>query len=178
MPKYSEETLNNQKKALAEAIGEIKKCRKSKSKTLDIGVNSYLNVFPEEIRELTWLTNLSIGCADIRVLPEWIDELKNLQFLDISSNNKLRTLPASLANLKKLKKLIIDNTGLKSLPLFLGKMHSLELIEIGPYNFKEIPQCILDLPRLKRIETRGYDTSHLPSLVKKQLELDLKECLR
>ena len=153
MPKYSEKTLNNRKEALAEALLEIEKCRKTKSKTLEIGYNGYLTVFPEEIRELTWLTSLLVVCTDISEIPDWIDELKDLKVIDFSTNKRLRKLPPSLVNLKYLKKLVIDNTGLKSLPLFLGEMHSLEYIEIGPYNLKTIPQSILDLPKLKRIET-------------------------
>jgi Leucine-rich repeat (LRR) protein len=46
------------------------------------------------------------------------------------------------------------------------------------YGIKEVPKCILNLPKLKRIETRGYNINHLPSLVAKQYELNMKECLR
>jgi Leucine-rich repeat (LRR) protein len=83
-----------------------------------------------------------------------------------------------MENLKHLKKLILDNTGIKKLPAFIGNMHALELLEIDTWNTIEVPQCILDLPKLKRIETRGTKLSHLPSLVKKQHELDKKEFLR
>ena len=175
MPKYSEETLKNQKEAMDEALLKIKKCRKAKFKKLEIGVNGNLNVFPEEIRELTWLTSLSVHCTGIRKIPDWIDELKDIKFLDLSTNRNVKKLPSSISNLKKL---IIDNMGLNKLPEFLGNLNSLEFLEICPLEFKEIPQCILDLPKLKRIETRGYDTEHLPSLIAKRLELDRKECLR
>ena len=178
MAKNSEKTLVKHKAAITEAIEAIEKCRDSHSKTLEIGYNGYLNVFPEEIRQLTWLTSLSVVGTDIKVLPDWIGELEKLRVLDISSNQKIRNLPSSLTNLKHLKKLNLGNTGIKKLPSFLGNLHSLELLEIGVYNIKEVPQCILDLPKLNRIETRGYDISHLPSLVVKQHELNVKEFFR
>jgi len=97
MVKKSEKSLIAQKAAMAEAIEKIEKCRDSHSKSLKIGYNGYLNVFPEEIRQLTWLTSLSVVCTGIRILPDWIGELENLRVLDISSNQKIRKLPSSLA---------------------------------------------------------------------------------
>ena len=46
------------------------------------------------------------------------------------------------------------------------------------HGIKHVPQCILDLPKLKRIETGGCDISHLPLLIAKQHELNKKEALR
>jgi len=178
MAKKNGKKLIEQKKALAEALKKIEKCRRSHSKTLEIGHNGYLNVFPQEIRKLTWLTNLSIICTDIKVLPDWIGELGNLKTLNLYLNQKIKKLPRSIANLKQLKKLILDNTGVKKLPSFIGELSSLELLDISMYGIKEVPQCILDLPKLKRIETGGYKIGHLPSLVAKQHDLNVKELFR
>jgi len=178
MARNSAETQVNQEAAMAEALKKIEKCRDSHSKTLKIGYNLYLTVFPDEIRQLAWLTSLSVVSTDIKVLPDWIGELANLRVLDISANQKIRELPLSLGNLRRLKKLILDNTGLKKLPSFVGNLLSLEILEISLYDIKEVPQCILDLPKLKRIETRGYDISHHPSLAVKQHELNVKEFFR
>ena len=176
MARNNNETIENQKTAMAEALKKIEKCRISHSKTLEIGHNQYLSVFPEEIRQLTWLTNLYVLNTDIKVLPDWIGELENLTVLNISYN-VIQELPSSIVNLIKLKKLIIVYTGIKKLPSFIGKLHSLEYLEIA-YNIEKIPQCILDLPKLKRIETGGWDNSHLPALVAKQYELNFNEYSR
>jgi Leucine-rich repeat (LRR) protein len=178
MAKNSEELLAEQKEAIAEVHKQIEKCRKSHSKTLMLGEFYDLNVFPREIRQLTWLTRLYVRSVGIKTLPDWIGELENLKVLDISGNNKIKKLPDSIVKLKKLKKLNLSGTGLKILPSFLGNLASLKYLEISPSDFKILPQCILDLPKLKRINTRDCNISHLPSLVSKLHELDMKECLR
>jgi len=178
MAKNSEKTLAEQKKAMAEALKKIEKCKSLHSKTLEIGHTGYLNVFPQEIRQLAWLTNLSVISTEIGVLPEWIDELKDLRTLNLEGNQKIKKLPCSIANLRQLKKLILRSTGVKKLPSLIGQLSSLELLDISMYGIKEVPQCILDLPKLKRIETRGYRIGHLPSLAARQLELNVKEFLR
>jgi len=117
MAKTHVETLVEQTKARAEALKKIHKCKVSRSKTLKIGDNRNLNTFPEEIRELTWLTSLSVTNTGITELPEWIGELKDLKTLNLSGNNKLKKLPVSIADLQQLKNLNLDNTVLKTLPL-------------------------------------------------------------
>jgi len=178
MTDKKDELLKKRKAALADARREIKRCKLSRNKSLELDPNGYLVSFPEEIRRLTWLTSLSVRCTDINTLPDWIGELANLRTLDISINQKLETLPASLAKLKGLKRLDLDNTGIKKLEPFLGGLRSLEFLGISPYNISEVPQFVLDLPKLKRIETRGYNTDHLPALVAKQRGLNTREALR
>jgi Leucine-rich repeat (LRR) protein len=131
MARNNEKSLAEQKAAIAETLEKIDKCRKSHSKTLKIGPNGYLTIFPEEIRQLTWLTGLYVVCTGIKIIPDWIGELKNLKVLDISINQKIRKLPSSLVNLRHLKKLILDNTGLIKLPSIIGKLFYLELLDIS-----------------------------------------------
>lgn len=64
--------VQQQNKALNEALEDVKKCQSSNSQILEIGYNGYLNVFPEEIRKFKWLTSLSFVCTDISILPDWI----------------------------------------------------------------------------------------------------------
>jgi Leucine-rich repeat (LRR) protein len=178
MSKKNEKILAEQKIAMAEAQKKINECKKTHSKTLQIGLNYCLTVFPEEIRQLTWLTSLSVVGTEFKILPDWIGELENLRVLDISGNLKIRKLPSTISKLKKLKKIVLDHTGLKKIPLIISNLLSLELLDICIYDLKEIPQCVLDLPKLKRIETKGINICHLPLLAAKQQELDRKECLR
>ena len=179
MRKTSGKALSDkQKEALSAVLKKIERCRKSRSKTLKIGYNGYLTVFPDEIRRLTWLTGLYVECTGIGILPEWIGELENLKVLDIHSNHKIRKLPASLGKLKHLKKLILGGTGIKKLPSCIGRIHSLELLDISIHDIQEAPQCIVNLPALKRIETWNGDISHLPALAAKQHELNIIEAKR
>jgi hypothetical protein len=63
---------------------------------------------------------------------------------------------------------LLIHTGLEIIPSFIGEIHSLELLDISICGIKEVPQCVLDLPNLKRIETKGYSIEHLPNLVERQ----------
>jgi Leucine-rich repeat (LRR) protein len=101
----------HKKAAMDEALKEIKKCKETHSLSLEIGYNGYLDIFPEEIMELTWLKYLSVICTAIKLVPNWIVEMTNLYSLDLRSNQKLQKLPIVIANLKKLKILILGNTG-------------------------------------------------------------------
>ena len=175
-----EEILTFEKTAMDKALKQIEKCRVTHSKTLIIR-NPWLTALPEELRKLSWLKRLYIVDTAIRVLPGWIGELENLETFDISRASNICKLPPSLVKLKKLKNLIIDLTGLTKLPSFIGKLHSLELLDlIMPV--KEVPQSILDLPKLKCINTHVYYDnivgSYPSNLVAKQHELNVKEFFR
>jgi Leucine-rich repeat (LRR) protein len=103
MVKNSEKVIAEQKAAMTEALEEIEKCRKTHSKELLIGVNKNLAVFPEEIRQLTWLTSLTVFCTEIKELPEWVGNLKNLIELDISNNDIVVNPKNVIKKLHKLK---------------------------------------------------------------------------
>jgi Leucine-rich repeat (LRR) protein len=81
MARNSEKVIAEQKAAMTETLEVIEKCKKTHSKTLEIGYNGYLKltVIPEEIRQLTWLTGLYVVYTDIRIIPDWIGELENLK---------------------------------------------------------------------------------------------------
>jgi len=161
-----------------EELKEIEKCNISHSRSLKIGWNLTLKVFPEEIKKLTWLTSLTVKCTEINKLPDWIGELVNLKKLDISSNSKIKKLPSTIINLKNLKILILDDTGIKKLPSFIGKMHSLEYLGINSFKMIDIPKGVLELHKLKRIEVGNIENiNHIPALKMKCLELNTKEAL-
>jgi Leucine-rich repeat (LRR) protein len=76
----------DKERAMDKALMLIKECKKKHSHYLEIGYNGYLDKFPEEIRELTWLTSLSVVCTEISRIPDWIGGFVNLRFLDLHSN--------------------------------------------------------------------------------------------
>ena len=172
-------TKKLQKDPFLEDLKRIERCKISRCKSLKIGWNTNIKIFPEEIRKLKWLTSLTVSCTGIKALPDWIGELVNLRKFDISSNQEIKKLPPSLVNLENLKELNIDSIGIKALPSFIGKMHSLEYLYFNPCHMTDIPQGILDLPKLKSINVGNIDNAgHIPSLANKCLELNTKEALR
>lgn len=93
---------------LEKALALIEKEKLEKTGELDL--RDYdLTELPEKIRELVWLKELtlseffSLKAKKLEKLPNWIDELKNLQGL-VCSNTKIDSLEPiySLSNLQLL----------------------------------------------------------------------------
>jgi len=119
------EILEKQQMAYTKALKKIEKCRLSCSKTLEIGYNEHLIVLPEEIKQLTWLTRLSVIGTGISELPDWIGNFDKLKSLNLGSN-KLTSLPDSIGNLLNLKEINFDFNRLQTLPETFGNLVSLE----------------------------------------------------
>ena len=69
----------------------------------------------------TWtsLTELNLSTNQLKVLPDDIDKLVNLEVL-ILSNNQLKRLPSQIGNLKKLRELDMEENQLDGLPNEIG----------------------------------------------------------
>ncbi|XP_044967599.1 probable LRR receptor-like serine/threonine-protein kinase At1g56140 [Hordeum vulgare subsp. vulgare] len=124
---------------------------------------------PEELRNLTSLTNLNLGQNYLTgPLPSFIGELTNMQYmslginalsgpvpkelgnltelvlLSISSNNFSGSLPSELGNLPKLDQLYIDSAGLSGpLPASLSKLTKMKTLWASDNDFTgQIPDYI------------------------------------
>ncbi|KAL5574656.1 hypothetical protein UlMin_016355 [Ulmus minor] len=101
--------------------------------------------FPFELFEATHalrVLNLS-GNVSLTVLPEGIDNLENLQYLDLSRTD-LRALPVEMKNLKLLKCLLLNDTyNLSDIPReVISSLSSLQVFSIlqRPSQMQRCPQ--------------------------------------
>ena len=69
---------------------------------------------PEEIYKLSELKELVLADCELTKLSQSISKLQNLEVLDLRYNTKLKYLPESIRDLKKLKVLYLHNVALSA----------------------------------------------------------------
>ena len=72
-----------------------------------------------------------------RRIPEKIGNLKQLEYLDVSSN-EIRILPVSLCDCLALKQLKLNDNHLLRLPELLGELKKLEKLDISVNRLKQV----------------------------------------
>jgi len=114
---------------------------------------------------LVGLEELQIWGNMLKALPDWLGELQLLSFLNIHTN-PLTTLPESLANLTRLKKLYIGYGGggilLKSLPEYLKCCTQLEELEVAGCQLTTLPDWIGEFTYLQRLSLNTNSLHDLP----------------
>lgn len=93
------------------------------------------------------------------ILPESISWL-------ILTDNKLKALPNSIGNLRKLQKCALAGNRLESLPDEMAECRNLELLRLSANNLREIPAWLWNLPKLSWLAFSGN-----PCSAKAQFEL-------
>lgn len=83
-----------------------------------------LEVFPEDILNLTHLQHLHLGSNKLNLIPDKINALKNLITLDLS-NNEVESLPINIGKLSMLRHLYLTNNKLRMLPPSIGDLSNL-----------------------------------------------------
>ncbi len=96
----------------------------------------------------------NVTCWMIKELPPEIKNLKNLTTLTLTLT-AMQTIPIELAELKKLKVLVLtDNSGLSDIG-FLTKIQSLEFLYLYGCGLTKLPHNIGDLKNLKELGLVG-----------------------
>ncbi|KAF7088819.1 hypothetical protein CFC21_091888 [Triticum aestivum] len=83
-------------------------------KVLNLAINNFTGVIPEEIGQLKGLISLNLSSNRLSgEMPEQICNLTNLQVLDLSGNQLTGTIPAALKNLHFLSRFNVSNNDLE-----------------------------------------------------------------
>ncbi|XP_039136152.1 receptor-like protein EIX2 [Dioscorea cayenensis subsp. rotundata] len=87
-------------------------------------------------------------------LPDWLGELRNLTFLDISSNPFNSSIPASIGKLSQLQKLYLYSSALNGfIPESLGRLSSLQHLDLHDNTLNgSIPQSLGRLSSLQYLD--------------------------
>lgn len=112
-------------------------------------------------------------------LPANLGDLADLELLELGSFGRQDcdfrvTLPASMARLKKLKSLSIDDAYERSfvLPAFLGELTALEELRLGRLELTEVPPFVRSLKRLKRLDLWRNPIREVPAFLAELPELE------
>ncbi|XP_020970039.1 putative disease resistance protein At3g14460 [Arachis ipaensis] len=101
----------------------------SKNKYLRVLSVHTLNIFPDSIaKKLIQLRYLDLSWSAVKILPEALCNLCNLQTLKLEGCSKLTMLPNGMYNLVNLRHLNIRGTPLKEMPKGMGKLKQLHTL--------------------------------------------------
>ncbi|KAG0441112.1 Leucine-rich repeat protein soc-2 like protein [Dictyocoela muelleri] len=121
---------------------------------LDLSEKGLYYIPDEAFNEhLTWLILTS---NKIRVIPEAIGMLRNLNRLAIN-NNRLEKVSSALAGLEELSWMDLTRNRLKELPLSLYRL-PITGLGLSENEFTEIPQCVL---RMKTLRKFGFFSNRI-----------------
>src|SRR5215217_4443009 len=122
---------------IEEAKRRVARCIENREESLDLRSLNLVNV-PEEVAELTWLTELSLVQNQISEVPAFIGRLTELRKLYLYLN-PIRTLPATLSQLTKLTTLnIADGTSSAADPV-IGTLKNLRILVLGGVGLNKFP---------------------------------------
>ena len=113
---------------------------------------SRLRSFPEIRRDMGNLKRLHLDETAIEELPESIQRLQGLQYLDLRCCNNLVLLPGSICYLKSLITLYCFNcSNLRVFPEILENMENLRHLYLSGTSIKELPSSIEHLRGLQHL---------------------------
>ncbi|KAJ8376445.1 hypothetical protein SKAU_G00070250 [Synaphobranchus kaupii] len=146
--------------------------------------NNELTTLPESLGNLTNLLKLNLSYNNLKSLPVGISSLRSLKLLDCTCN-QLESVPPVLANMASLEQLYLRHNKLCCLPEFpscralkelhlgnnrievLGAEHlshlsALSVLELRDNKVKSLPDDIILLQDLERLDLANNDISSLP----------------
>ncbi|XP_057741944.1 putative disease resistance RPP13-like protein 1 [Arachis stenosperma] len=101
----------------------------SKNKYLRVLSFDTLNIFPySTAKKLIQLRYLDLSWSDVKILPESLCNMCNLQTLKLEGCSKLTMLPNGMYNLVNLRHLNIRRTPLEKMPKGMGKLKQLHIL--------------------------------------------------
>ena len=116
------------------------------------GYNEYgtIHTLPESIDLLEKLQYIDLNNNIINLLPESFGYLENLEFLNLSSN-RILYLPDSFGELTSLGILNLYDNNLSYLPPDFSNLNSCIQLDLSYNLFEEFPNSVLELPYLEEL---------------------------
>lgn len=116
--------------------------------------NTTFTSIEEALRQPEKVEVLDLGGQKLRTLPADLFRLTRLKKL-VLYGNELRELPADIAKLTQLETLDLYDNKLQDLPLALASLGNLTRLDVGNNRLREIPACVFSLQRLEKLYLYG-----------------------
>jgi len=153
-----EETVSST--AVQKAQARIQKEQEAQTGKLDLsGLN--LKMIPEEVFALAHLKELDLYDNRLRSIPVTLATLTQLEKLSLSKN-AIQTLPSALAALANLKEIKLDEGRLKRFPEVLLRLKKLENISLEKNQIDFVPAAVAKLENLKLFDVRKNPIVNIP----------------
>jgi len=123
-----------------------------------------LTTIPDEIRQLTAITSISLGENYQFEFPSWLSEFTQLRSLKMADMN-LQKIPDVIGDLKSLVELNIAINPLVEFPQFLCELPLLEDIEMRMTGISELPDEIENLQALRSLHCGGSTLQKVPDTI-------------
>jgi leucine-rich repeat protein SHOC2 len=136
--------------------------RTSDPNKIDLNLSSCkLDVLPESIAQLTYITDLTLAQNSLTNLPDNIGNISKLTYLDLR-NNQLKTLPSSIGNLHKLTYLDLYYNRLVGLPNQIVNLSKLTHLNLSHNRLNHLPKSIGNLSNLTYLDLSSNQLTSLP----------------
>lgn len=89
-------------------------------------------------------------------------DLSNSDFTEESRRNKITYIPAEIANLKNLNKLVLSNNKIDRISPELSRLKHLKFLNLENNRLKDIPEQIANMEQLKELKISGNPFDLLP----------------
>ncbi len=140
-------------------IGLLRKLR-----MLDLGHNRLTEV-PDALGDLDGLTDfLYLHDNRLQSLPQSLARLTRLRYLNIS-RNAFEAVPECACGMSSLIELRVDDNRLAVLPNSIGRLSLLRELHLRNNRLESLPPAIGGLQELRQIDLRGNPLQHLPTVL-------------
>lgn len=136
-----------------------------------ITIKGNLNKFPSAILKCGFLQLLDISRTQIQKLPNNVNLLSALKYLDISYTN-ITNIPDKIINLKNLEVLKMFSIKIQDFPKGCQQLIHLKYLGLNSTNIKQIPDFIFNLKNLKALYLGQTDIHLLPNEMNALIHLE------
>ncbi|KAL5077108.1 hypothetical protein RYX36_016092 [Vicia faba] len=116
----------------------------------------------EGLRNLKYLTILSLNQNHLTTLPSVLGSINSLRELHVS-NNELAGLPDEIGHLAQLEVLKANNNRMSKISEFIGNCHSLVEVDFSSNFLSELPEKFCSFNNLKALHLSNNGMKSLPS---------------
>lgn len=117
---------------------------------------------------------LDLSNQNLQKIPEYVFSKKDLEELDVSSNQLTGAIQAEIRHLQNLIILDASNNQMTGVPAEIGQLHNLQVLDLSNNKLTGLPYELGNLQNLKTLDISGNNYSELDlDIIQKKLPKDI-----